>query len=228
MARENKRPEYKIPQEDLDSLRTLESMSANGMGAASRQAYNQASERGLTATIAAALRGGSGGNAVSAAQQNFLDGQSRIALADEAARLRNIDAMLAQRRHVGEMKDKAWTINEFAPYADKAQAATAMGQAAQQGFNNSLQLLASSATTAMQGMDGRSKTKRGGNESDDGSGAGMGSTSSSIGIANTAAAGALGGNLKVYDAGSDAYRDIVDWGTIRASDRSELYKLINP
>lgn len=133
MARANKRPVYAIQKPILDNQAIAESRAGQGISDASRQFLNQEQERGLTSSIDAILAGGGSVNNISDLYGKFQTGVSKMALVDEEMRTRNIQNLIQQNNQLAAEKDKAWQVNVYAPYADKAQAAAALSK---QGTDN--------------------------------------------------------------------------------------------
>lgn len=133
MARANKRPVYSIQKGITDNQALIESRAGQGISDASRQFLRQDSERGLTSSIDAILAGGGSVNNISDLYGNYQTGISKMALVDEEMRTKNIQNMIAQNNTMAAEQDKAWQVNVYAPYADKAQAAAALSK---QGTDN--------------------------------------------------------------------------------------------
>jgi hypothetical protein len=133
IARNNKRPVYKIQDPVLENQAIAESRAGQGISDASRQELKQESERGLTSSIDAILSGGGSVNNIADLYSNFQGGVSKMALLDEEMRTRNIQNLISQNNTLAAEKDKEWQVNVFAPYADKAQAAAALTK---QGSDN--------------------------------------------------------------------------------------------
>lgn len=126
IARNNKRPVYKIQQETMDNQALAESRASTGLSDAAMQVLKQGNERGLSSSLEAIMAGGGSVNNIGDLYGNYSDGVSKMALIDEEMRRRNIDNLVTQNMRLGAEKDKAWQVNVFAPYADKAQAAAAL------------------------------------------------------------------------------------------------------
>ncbi len=126
IARNNPRPKYKIQQEVLDNQAIAESRGSTGLSDAALQVLKQGNERGLSSSIEAVLDAGGSANNIADIYGNYQDGVSKMALIDEEMRRRNIDNLVSQNMRLSNEKDKAWQVNVYAPYADKAQAAAAL------------------------------------------------------------------------------------------------------
>ncbi len=150
MARANKRPVYEIQKPILDNQAIAESRAGQGMSDASRQQLNQANEKGLTSSIDAILAGGGSVNNIADLYGNYQTGTSKMALIDEDMRRQNIQQLIAQNNTLAGEQDKAWQVNVYAPYADKAQAAAALSKQGSdniwKGVNSMISAGASAAT----------------------------------------------------------------------------------
>lgn len=122
LARANKRPEYSIAPEEQSNLNIAQSLAGQGLSDSSKQFYTQQSQRGLSSTIDAILKGGGDVNAINNSYGAYQDGISRLAVADDQQKLSNINLLIAQQTRMSDQRDKAWQINQYAPYADKAAA----------------------------------------------------------------------------------------------------------
>jgi hypothetical protein len=133
MARANKRPVYEIQKPILDNQSLIESRAGQGLSDAALQTYRQSSERGLTSSIDAILAGGGSVNNIADLYSSFEGGISKMSLIDEEMRTRNVQNLITQNNALAGEQEKAWQINVYAPYADKAQAAAALSK---QGTDN--------------------------------------------------------------------------------------------
>lgn len=128
IAAANKRPEYNINPEEQQNLNLTGSLASQGLPDSTKQYYNQQSQRGLTSTIDGILKGGGDVNSINNSYGTYQDGLSKLAVLDDTQRLSNIQAFVAQNQRMSEQRDKAWQINQYAPYADKAAAAAKLKQ----------------------------------------------------------------------------------------------------
>lgn len=120
-ARNNVRPTYNTPKYELENLAYLENMAGQGLTDTTKQVYQQNASRGLTASLDAILKSGGNVNNVDNVVQRYLDSSNAIALADEQARVRNIQNLLDQNRRMSGYEDKKYQVNKYAPFVDKAQ-----------------------------------------------------------------------------------------------------------
>lgn len=133
MAAKNIRPVYKKPQGIKDNLALAESRAQEGMTDAAKQAYKQNVEHGLTAAISAITNNGGSVNNIGDLYGTYQEGIGRMSIVDDEMRARNAQVLMGANKDDADADDKAWQVNEWAPYADTAQAAAAM---AKQGNDN--------------------------------------------------------------------------------------------
>lgn len=133
IAAANKRPDYEIPNPVIENQRLLESLAQQGLTAGAKQAYTTANDRGLTSSIEAILKSGGSPNLVNEAYDTSQQGASRMALAEDEARIRNINMYIQGQNTLADEQSKKWGINKYAPYADKAQVAASLSN---QGMDN--------------------------------------------------------------------------------------------
>lgn len=133
MARANKRPTYEIQDAVLDNQDLIESRAGQGISDATRRELTQGAERGLTSSIDAILSGGGSVNNIADLYSNYAGSLSKMALIDEEMRTKNVQNLIDQNSKLAAEQDKAWQVNVYAPYTDKAQAAAALSK---QGTDN--------------------------------------------------------------------------------------------
>ena len=138
-ANANVMPTYQIPQSQNDVLNLAESQAANGMSAAARQQLQNNANSGLAATLNSQQRNGGDANAMAGAYNNYAEGIDKNAIYDDQARVANLRNLQTQYQNQSAYQDKAWQINDYAPWANKAQAIAGQLQGANQwetsGFN---------------------------------------------------------------------------------------------
>lgn len=121
-----KRPVYdsELSKSEYDALNLLKSRAGQGLSSSARNLYQQNADRGLTSTLDAIIKSGGDPNSVSKAYSGYADNIGRLALADDAAKINNINAFLNQQRRVSDQEmnayDTGFKINQYAPYADEA------------------------------------------------------------------------------------------------------------
>ncbi len=153
MARKNQRPNYEIPKAVQDNQRILESRASQGLSDQSIQLYKQSSDRQTTSSLDAILKGGGNVNNIAELYDTTNVGINRMALIDDEMRARNVQALVNQNNVLGGHQDKAWQVNYWGPYADKAQAAAALQKQGadqiNQGITTAGNTLMGAATSGM-------------------------------------------------------------------------------
>lgn len=132
------RPEYHIAKPILDNQAIAESRASRGLNDNTINNYNSFTERNLTATLDAALKGGSAMNNIGDVFTAADEGERKLAILDDEMNARNVQNLIAQNREMGGELDKQFQFNEVAPWADKQKALMAKLEKNQQGVNNGL------------------------------------------------------------------------------------------
>lgn len=134
-AAANTMPEYEINSEEKDMLRLAQSQAGQGMSDAAREAMRSNTDRYLGTGIDAILRGGGNANAISGLAGNVQSQVNQMAVYEDQARLKNLESLQAARARMSANKDKAYQINEYQPWANRAQAINEQ----MRGANNMIQ-----------------------------------------------------------------------------------------
>jgi len=146
-AAANIRPKYEIPDEErqAENLAQAESMAGQGMSAASRQQLYQNTANMQGQSIDAILRAGGDPNAISNLANNTQNQLNQSSIYDNQARLQNLGNLQALRSQISSRrsasKDKAWQLNHYQPWADRAQAIAQQSQGAQNMINSGVNQL---------------------------------------------------------------------------------------
>lgn len=125
----NQRPEYAPQQGIVENQQIAESMAGRGMSDAAKQTSMNMLNRGLTSSVDAILRGGGSVNNIGDLYDSFSSGVGRMSLAEDEARFRNLNLFLRANEQMAQETEKAWQINEYAPWADKMQLNAAKAEA---------------------------------------------------------------------------------------------------
>lgn len=128
------RPTYRISPYATQAVDLAESELANGMSAESSRAYEEGLNRDLTTSIDAILKGGGSVNNIGDVFDRSAVGRSRLAQMQDQLRLNQIANVRSAYQNMQEQQDKAFQINQYAPWADAAQA----NAIARQNANNNL------------------------------------------------------------------------------------------
>lgn len=118
----NKMPEYQINQEERDMMRQAETMAGQGMSDASREGMRSNTDRAMGTSIDAILKGGGNPNAIASLAGNFQNQINQMAVYEDQARLKNLENLQNQRARMSANRDKAYQINQYQPWANRAQA----------------------------------------------------------------------------------------------------------
>ncbi len=150
-AAANQRPTYNIPQGEYDNLYMAENNASQGLDQGSKQIMTNNADRGLATSLNSVLRGGGDANAAGNIYDNYLNGISNITLMDNAQKIQNVNKLVASRNRMSDEQDKAWQINQYAPWADKAQQIAQQKSYGQQQIDSGIGSLASSGMAAAAG-----------------------------------------------------------------------------
>lgn len=158
MAANTKRPPYNIPQGDYDNVALQQSLASQGLADSSKQILLKNADRGLSSSINAVLAGGGDVNTLGTLYDSYLNGINNVTLANDAQKIKNVNNFVNSRYRLGDQQDKAWQLNEFAPYNDKMQQiAQLKGQGAQQ-TNAGIAGIATAGMSAASGLAGKAAT----------------------------------------------------------------------
>lgn len=95
---------------------------SNGMSSQAEQAYNNASDRQFSTSLDAILKGGGDINNIGELFDASDQGRQRLALAKENMRINNINNLVRASQNLTNEEQNAFKFNQWAPWADKAQA----------------------------------------------------------------------------------------------------------
>jgi hypothetical protein len=138
-AAANVMPEYQINPEEGAMMRQAESMAGQGMSDAARESMRANTDRALGTGIDAILRGGGNANAIASLAGNTQNQINQMAVYEDQARLKNLENLQNQRARMSANRDKVYQINQYQPWANRAQAINQQLMGAQNmmqgGFN---------------------------------------------------------------------------------------------
>jgi hypothetical protein len=149
LAADNPRPTYQIPEAQQQNLALAKSLAGQGLDDSTKQALLQNSQRGLTTTLDAQLRGGADPNAGGYAYQQYTNGISQAAIADNAAHVNNINNLIAIRGQYADAQNNQWQLNKYGPYANAQQAAAQYRSMAQSSINSGIGTLGKAAGSVL-------------------------------------------------------------------------------
>lgn len=151
-AKKNVQPKYEIPQEEYDNLKMAESLATTGMSGASREVFQNAADRGLTSTTNAILKGGGDANSIGNAYERYNEGISNMSIYDDKLRMQHLQDLMTQRNRMAAFKDKDYQVNQYSPWANKAQALAAQMSGGQNTMMSGFNTFVSGAGGFAQGM----------------------------------------------------------------------------
>jgi hypothetical protein len=152
-AKGNIRPSFTIPKEWFDNENLAETQAQYGLTAPALDYYTTQSQRGLSSGLDAALRSGGSVNTLSGLYDGYNDGINKIAAEDAQLKNQNIINLIKAKSDLGNEREKAWTLNYYEPYKDRAKADTAQEAAGTQTMYNGISGLASAVAAGSQSND---------------------------------------------------------------------------
>ncbi len=134
------RPDYETPEAITENVAIAESLAQTGLSDSAKQSLLSGADRGLTSSIEAILKGGGSVNTVADAYDTQMQSISRMSLAEDEAKFRNINMLVTANKALADEQEKAWQINKYAPYADKMALAAKMNEDANKNIQGGLNL----------------------------------------------------------------------------------------
>lgn len=153
-AAANIMPQYQIPGEEFQNLSLAESQAGQGMSAASRQQLYQNTANTQGQSIDAILRGGGDANSISNLASNTQNQLNNTAIYDDKARLANLQNLQSARARVSASRDKAYQVNQYQPWANRAQAISQQLQGSQNMINSGINTFSQGLTAGIAGQQG--------------------------------------------------------------------------
>lgn len=135
-ARKNLRPEYEIDptfQQNIDFLK-----NTMGLPQSALELYYNRVGHGTSQGIEALLASGGNANQIATILGNQNRSFQEIALQDALQKKQDIGGIINANLMLAGEKDKAFQINEYAPYSDKAQALSAQKSAGLQNIGGAI------------------------------------------------------------------------------------------
>lgn len=139
MAKQNKRPDYEIPQEIKDNLSQAQMQALEGLPPEQKQQYVENVQRGQNFGLNALGDRKAGISGLATLTQQGNDAYKDLMTQDAIARQANLDKLMGAREQIAQYKDKGFELNKLIPYQEKAQAAAAMQSAGLQNIAGSTQ-----------------------------------------------------------------------------------------
>jgi hypothetical protein len=122
IARNTVRPRATVGSQYRDIYSLAESRASQGLTDQALSVYNDSTNRGLTTSIDALLRGGGGVNSISDLYDTAQDDYSKVALLEEEVRQKNTQTYISAGQDLAAEEEKVWQINDWGPYKDRVQA----------------------------------------------------------------------------------------------------------
>ncbi len=142
MARDNKRPDYEIPEEISQNLTQAQQLALEGLPSEQKQQYLNNIQRtqqfGLNSI--SDRKGGLAG--IGSIVQSGNDANMNLLSADAGARLANQKTLMNARSTMAGYKDKAFELNKLNPYQERATAARSLQGAGLQNIFSGLGTIA--------------------------------------------------------------------------------------
>lgn len=129
------RPQYSISPYAGEDVSLAQSELSNNV---QDTAYNEQMDRDLASSLDAVLKSGGTPNNISDVFDASAAGRQRYAIMRDNLRLNKINNLVRAHDYYNDQLDKQWQINQFAPWADKAQANAAARNSASQQINQGI------------------------------------------------------------------------------------------
>lgn len=114
-------PYYNIQKPILDNQALSESLAGQGLSDQALETYRSSVDRSLNNSVNAILMGGGSVNNISDLFDTAQNNDQHIALLDEEVRQKNLQNLMKQNETLAGEQEKAWMINQYAPYQDTKQ-----------------------------------------------------------------------------------------------------------
>lgn len=141
-----------------DQLALSESELSTGMSAGAKTAYEEDLDRSESTSLGTALRMGGTPNTVSAIMAESNNGRQKLAIMKDQLRLAEIDRLARAQDAKEEERQQQFQFNEWAPWADQAQANAEARKAAQSEEFQGLNTVAGGAMRFAEGQTAKSQT----------------------------------------------------------------------
>lgn len=119
------RPELSVSPYVTDQIRLAESELSRGMTSASQTAMDESLDRDFSSSIDAILRGGGSLGNISDVYGADVEGRSRMAMMEDNLRLQQIQNLMSAQGTGENFRQQQFQFNQWAPWSDQAQAASA-------------------------------------------------------------------------------------------------------
>jgi hypothetical protein len=139
-----------------DQLSLAQSELASGMSGASETAYEEGLSRDISSSLDAILKGGGDINNVAEIFDRSSTGRQRLSLMKENLRLNQIQNLVNAQGAAENQRKEMFQFNDWAPWADAAQANAKARQGAENMLWSGLQTVGGAATGFLQGQQAQS------------------------------------------------------------------------
>lgn len=138
------RPELSVSPYVTDQVRLAESELSRGRTSASQTALDETLDRDFSSSIDAILRGGGSLGNIADIYGADVEGRSRMAMMEDNLRLQQIQNLMSAQGTGENFRQQQFQFNQFAPWADMSQAASAARAAGDKQMWNGISSLGQS------------------------------------------------------------------------------------
>lgn len=144
-ASKNTRPVYQTPPEEADNLSLAKNLAGTGISPGAYQQMLNNSDRGFATGANAIAKNGGDPNAIGNLYDKYSNGINQLSIYNDTASMTNLKNLQEAYMRSSANKDKEFQVNQYGPYADKAQAIAGQMQGAQNWTNSGFNLASSGA-----------------------------------------------------------------------------------
>lgn len=138
MEERNKRPAFNVEQEYFDNRDLSASQAQHGLSEDALNYQRTSSERGLSASIGAALETGGGINSLTDLNDSYNRSVLQTAATDSELKNDRIKSFIDNNTTLAGQKTQKWVIDKYEPYKDTAKAIAQMRGAGQQNVQTGI------------------------------------------------------------------------------------------
>lgn len=150
------RPQYDVDEGYGQNVSLAES-NLQGLSDSAENAYNQLADKQFSSSLDAILKSGGTATNVADVYGQGEEGRLRLAQLSDQMRMNQVNSLMRSREALADQNEKAWQINQFAPWQDRAQANAQARQGAEEGIWSGLQ---TAGAGAMQFIDQQAQQKQ--------------------------------------------------------------------
>lgn len=149
------RPKYQESPYAKEAVSLAESELSTGISGAAKAAYEEGIDRDLSGSLNAILKGGGSANNVAEVFASSVQGRQRLALMKDNIRLNQINNLTRAQQFATEEREKAFEFNQWAPWADAAQANAAARKDAEAQIWSGINTAGSAVIRGISGAAGK-------------------------------------------------------------------------